>query len=172
MLPYSSQICSAIDMIIKHISIEFLGSEFHTLKKTFQGSKQLWRWARTRSSHGGKAWRLAAANKNNKYVTSLRRKHFLFCSPNFQCWNMPLYQFGNCLHFRGYYWCIYLKSFQYLNLSMFIFSWKLKGTCCTSVVLKKTLLLTFRIYVQSTPPQAGVKPIFSVTRKFDPRSCP
>ena len=76
-LPYSSQICSAIDMIIKHISIEFLGSEFQTLKKTFQGSKQLWRWARTRSSHGGKAWRLAAANKNNKYVTSLRRKHFL-----------------------------------------------------------------------------------------------
>ena len=24
----------------------------------------------------------------------------------------------------------------------------------------------------ATPPQAGVKPIFSVTRKFDPRSCP
>ena len=137
MLPYSSQICSAIDMIIKHISNEFLGSEFQTLKKAFQGSKQLWRWARTRSSHGGKAWRLAAANKNNKYVTSLRRKHFIFCSPNFQGWNTPLYQFGNCLHFRGYYWCIYLKSFQYLNLSMFIFSWKLKGTCCTSVVLKK-----------------------------------
>ena len=29
-----------------------------------------------------------------------------------------------------------------------------------------------QLVLPSTPPQAGVKPIFSVTRKFDPRSCP
>ena len=29
-----------------------------------------------------------------------------------------------------------------------------------------------KTFIVITPPQAGVKPIFSVTRKFDPRSCP
>ena len=89
---------------LNQIYFEPLGSE-----KIFQGPKQLRRWARTLSSHGGKAWRLAAANKSKKNVTSLRRKHFLFCSCNFQGLDMPISQFEDCLYFWGYYRGIYLK---------------------------------------------------------------
>ena len=105
------------------------------LKKTFQGTKQLWRWARARSSHGGKAWRLAAANKSNKYVTSVRRKHFLFCSRNFQGLNIPITNLKIVYTFEGIT-DVFTWNLEYLNISMFIFSWKLKGTCCTSLVLK------------------------------------
>ena len=91
-----------------HVLIKFTLSPLG-LKKIFQGPKQLRRWARTLSSHGGKAWRLAAANKSKKNVTSLRRKHFLFCSCNFQGLDMPISQFEDCLYFWGYYRGIYLK---------------------------------------------------------------
>ena len=150
MLPYSSQICSAIDMIIKHISNEFLGSEFQTLKKAFQGSKQLWRWARTRSSHGGKAWRLAAANKNNKYVTSLRRKHFL-CILFTQLSRLehapiPIWKLSPLSRVLLMY---LLKIFSVPEPFYVHFFLKVKGYLLHFCGAKKTLLLIFRIYVQS-----------------------